>query len=101
MTLKEKILKAAEFDVARACEASDACEVPSMFFGQKIENSRLTPLITAMADRIEQLEAALGFYFNGSKSEDDAYIKNNEVVAYGRRAGEALQQFIKLAWLEE
>ena len=60
MTKKEKILKAAE--LPRPSE-DQYYQAPIEYWQYlEEENKRLTPLITAMADRIEQLEAALGFY---------------------------------------
>ena len=60
MTKKEKILKAAEFDKSPHKKSDFYGSLHAK--GAEQENVRLTPLITAMADRIEQLEAALGFY---------------------------------------
>lgn len=61
---REQILKLCEFDIRFACEDSkkpwSGSPEDSHFIGMKRENKRLTPFIEAMAERIEQLEGALG-----------------------------------------
>jgi hypothetical protein len=62
MTRREKLLRLCEFD-GEALKAH-WLNVPSQddYESAKFENARLLPLITAMAERIETLEAALGQY---------------------------------------
>ena len=71
-TLKERIARLAEFDEKRAQILMEASVErffwrrgnvqDELMFMQRQEHSRLMPLIVAMADRIQELEVALGFY---------------------------------------
>lgn len=57
--LSERVAEFAGFDADLYSENS-----ASWIFGAQAENTRLIPLITAMASEIERLREALGFYAN-------------------------------------